>query len=140
MRRFELIKRIFRTQVKKYISQILIIFLFIIISALSTTGVAWLLDPAIKKIFVEKNTTLLFVIPVLIVLAFMLKSFSTYIIRTKTIKISFNIVKNIQILMANKILKSDIYNYLLKKNYYLRSWAFYSLIFILPNSKNVRDR
>jgi len=107
MRRFELIKRIFRTQVKKYISQILIIFLFIIISALSTTGVAWLLDPAIKKIFVEKNTTLLFVIPVLIVLAFMLKSFSTYIIRTKTIKISFNIVKNIQILMANKILKSD---------------------------------
>ena len=40
----------------------------------------------------------------------------------------------------NKILKFDIYNFLLKKNYYLRSWAFYSLIFILPNSKNVRDR
>ena len=40
----------------------------------------------------------------------------------------------------NKILKSDIYNFLLKKNYYLRSWAFYSLIFILPNSKSVRNR
>ena len=107
MDKIELIKRIFKTQVRRYLSQILIIFLFIIISALATAGVAWLLDPAIKKIFVEKDTKLLFVIPALIVFAFMLKSVATYIIRIKTIKVSFNVIKNIQILMANKILKSD---------------------------------
>ena len=107
MDKIELIKRIFKTQVKRYLSQILIIFLFIIISALATAGVAWLLDPAIKKIFVEKDTKLLFVIPALIVFAFMLKSVATYMIRVKTIKVSFNVVKNIQILMADKILKSD---------------------------------
>jgi subfamily B ATP-binding cassette protein MsbA len=107
MEKLELIKRIFRTQVKKYLSQILIIFLFIIISALATSGVAWLLDPAIKKIFIEKNTKLLIIIPALIVIAFIIKSISIYIIRIKTIKISFNITKNIQILMADKILKSD---------------------------------
>ena len=91
MQKIELLKRIFRTQVKRYISQILIIFLFIFVSALATAGVAWLLDPAIKKIFIEKDVTLLFVIPGLIVLAFVIKSISIYIIRIKTIKISFNI-------------------------------------------------
>jgi len=107
MTKFELIKRIFRTQVKRYLSQVLIIFLFIIVSALATAAVAWLLDPAIKKIFIEKNKTLLIIIPALIVSAFIIKSVSLYIIRIKTIKISFNMTKNIQILMANKILKSD---------------------------------
>ena len=107
MNKIELIKRIFKTQVKKYISQIIIIFLFIIISAISTSAVAWLLDPAIKKIFIEKNKSLLFVIPSFIVIAFLIKSVSIYMIRIKTIKISFNITKNIQILMADKILKSD---------------------------------
>ena len=107
MTKFELIKRIFRTQVKRYLSQVLIIFLFIIVSALATAAVAWLLDPAIKKIFIEKNKTLLIIIPALIISAFIIKSVSLYIIKIKTIKISFNITKNIQILMADKILKSD---------------------------------
>ena len=107
MNKLDLIKRIFRTQVKRHLTQFIIIFLFIIISAMATSAVAWLLDPAIKKIFIEKNRTLLVIIPVLIILAFVIKSISTYIIRIKTIKISFNIIKNIQILMADKILKSD---------------------------------
>jgi len=107
MNKLDLIKRIFRTQAKRYLAQFIIIFLFIIISALATSAVAWLLDPAIKKIFIEKNRTLLVIIPALIILAFVIKSISTYIIRIKTIKISFNIIKNIQILMADKILKSD---------------------------------
>ena len=107
MEKTNLIKRIFKTQVKQYLSQILIIFLFIVVSALATASVAWLLDPAIKKIFIEKNKTLLFVIPGLIILAFIVKSISIYIIRIKTIKISFNVTKNIQSLMARKILTSD---------------------------------
>ena len=107
MEKINLIKRIFKTQVKRYLSQILIIFLFIVISALATASVAWLLDPAIKKIFIEKNKTLLLVIPGLIILAFIIKSISIYIIRIKTIKISFNVTKNIQSLMARKILTSD---------------------------------
>ena len=115
MNSYALVKRIFKTQVFRYLSQFLVIFLFIIISALSTAGVAWLLDPAIKKIFIEKNKVLLFLIPTAIIFAFMLKSLSTYIIRIKTIKISFNIIKNIQILMAEKILKSDT-SYIISKH------------------------
>ena len=115
MNSYALVKRIFKTQVFRYLSQFLVIFLFIIISALSTAGVAWLLDPAIKKIFIEKNKVLLFLIPAAIIFAFMLKSLSTYIIRIKTIKISYNIIKNIQILMAEKILKSDT-SYIISKH------------------------
>ena len=115
MNSYALVKRIFKTQVFRYLSQFLVIFAFIIISALSTAGVAWLLDPAIKKIFIEKNKVLLFLIPTAIIFAFMLKSLSTYIIRIKTIKISFNIIKNIQILMAEKILKSDT-SYIISKH------------------------
>ncbi len=63
MEKLDLLKRIFRTQIKRYLSQIFIIFIFIIISAFATSAVAWLLDPAIKKIFIEKNKTLLFAIP-----------------------------------------------------------------------------
>ena len=54
MEKINLIKRIFKTQVKQYLSQILIIFLFIVVSALATASVAWLLDPAIKKILYHK--------------------------------------------------------------------------------------
>ena len=115
MNSYALVKRIFKTQVFRYLSQFLVIFAFIIISALSIAGFAWLLDPAIKKIFIEKNKVLLFLIPAAIIFAFMLKSLSTYIIRIKTIKISFNIIKNIQILMAEKILKSDT-SYIISKH------------------------
>ena len=40
----------------------------------------------------------------------------------------------------NEIIKCDIYNYLSSKNYKLRSWNFYSLIFISEIKKNIRDR
>jgi len=81
--KLDLLKRIFRTQIKRYLSQIFIIFIFIIISAFATSAVAWLLDPAIKKIFIEKNKTLLFAIPVLIVLAFLLRTMGQVLSRNQ---------------------------------------------------------
>ena len=38
------------------------------------------------------------------------------------------------------ILKSKLYKYLSKYKYNLRSWSFYSLIFVLKNSKITRNR
>ena len=40
----------------------------------------------------------------------------------------------------NEIITSDVYKYLLKKGYNLRSWNFFSLIFIQNNSKITRNR
>jgi len=69
-----LIKRIYKTQIKKYLPDLIIVIFFMIINGAATASVAWLLDPAIKKIFIEKDKQMLFLIPLFIVIAFVLKA------------------------------------------------------------------
>ena len=108
MTKLELINRIFRTQVKKYIPELSITFVFIILTSLTTAATAWLLDPAIKEIFENKNKQMLYLIPLAIVFTFIIKAFSIYGTRIITIKVGIKIIKNIQTLMAQKFLLSDI--------------------------------
>jgi subfamily B ATP-binding cassette protein MsbA len=108
MNKLDLVKRIFRTQVKRYIPELSLTFLFIIITSLTTAATAWLLDPAIKEIFENKNIKMLYLIPLAIVLTFIIKAFAIYGTRIVTIKVGIKIIKNIQTLMAKKFLLSDI--------------------------------
>jgi subfamily B ATP-binding cassette protein MsbA len=108
MTKLELVNRIFKTQVKKYIPELSITFIFIILTSLTTAATAWLLDPAIKEIFENKNNQMLYLIPVAIVFTFIIKAFSIYGTRIITIKVGIKIIKNIQTLMAQKFLLSDI--------------------------------
>ena len=108
MTKLELIKRIFKSQVKKYIPELFLAFIFIILTSITTAITAWLLDPAIKEIFENKNNKMLYIIPVAIVFTFVLKAFSIYGTRIVTIKVGIKIIKNIQTLMAQKFLLSDI--------------------------------
>jgi ATP-binding cassette, subfamily B, bacterial MsbA len=108
MTKLELINRIFKTQVKKYIPELSITFIFIVLTSLTTAATAWLLDPAIKEIFENKNKQMLYLIPVAIVFTFIIKAFSIYGTRIVTIKVGIKIIKNIQTLMAQKFLLSDI--------------------------------
>jgi len=108
MTKLELINRIFRTQVKKHIPELSITFVFIILTSLTTAATAWLLDPAIKEIFENKNRQMLYLIPLAIVFTFIIKAFSIYGTRIITIKVGIKIIKNIQTLMAQKFLLSDI--------------------------------
>lgn len=108
MTKLELVKRIFKTQVKKYIPELSITFIFIILTSITTAATAWLLDPAIKEIFENKNTKMLYLIPIAIIFTFILKALSVYGTKIITIKVGIKIIKNIQILMAKKFLLSDI--------------------------------
>jgi len=108
MNKLDLVKRIFRTQVKRYIPELSITFLFIILTSLTTAATAWLLDPAIKEIFENKNTKMLYIIPIAIIITFIIKAFAVYGTRIVTIKVGIKIIKNIQTLMAKKFLLSDI--------------------------------
>ena len=65
-----ILKRLYREYVKNYLNRIFLALLLSIVVAASTSGIAWLLDPAVKKIFIEKNTTLSWLIPILIIVAF----------------------------------------------------------------------
>jgi len=100
--------RIFQTEIKKYYNLIIICFIFMIISAATTAASAWLLDPAIKMIFVNKDREMLYLIPLAIVIVLTLKGISTFFVKIISIKIGLNITENIQIKMSDKILNLDI--------------------------------
>jgi len=114
MKNKEIALRIFKTQIRKYYKEISIIFFFVILTASMTALTAWLLDPAIKKIFIEKDKTMLVVIPTAIIFTFLLKSLGIFIVRMTTIKVAFNVLRNIQVLMTSKILVSDLSHFIEK--------------------------
>jgi subfamily B ATP-binding cassette protein MsbA len=108
MNKLDLTKRIFKTQIKKYIPELSLTLVFIITTSLTTAATAWLLDPAIKQIFINKDMKMLYFIPIAIVLTFCVKAFSVYGTRIVTVRVGIKIIKNLQILMAKKFLLSDM--------------------------------
>ena len=71
-------KRLYEDYSKKYLNKIIIAAVFSILVAGSTSAIAWLLDPAIEKVFIEKDQSLLILIPVMIIIAFTTKGLSLY--------------------------------------------------------------
>ena len=88
MNKIEIIKRLYRSYTKKYIKNILISVFFTVLLAGSTSSVAYLLDPAIKQLFIEQKKSYIYLIPGLIVLAFAVKGSSLYIARVIMITVS----------------------------------------------------
>ena len=74
---------------------------------LSTSAIAWLLDPAIKKIFVEKDQSLIFIIPLLIIVAFTVKGFALYFAKAIMIRVAEEIKKTLQSQMAKSLINAD---------------------------------
>ena len=103
-----ILKRLYREHVKRYFKRILLSLFLSIIVAGSTSATAWLLDPAVKKIFIDKDQTLVWVIPILIVLAFSSKGISLYFARINIIKVGSKIAGELQKRIANVIIISDI--------------------------------
>ena len=100
--------RIYKSYVKKhYIKLIFALFLSFCVAG-GTAAIAWLLDPAVKKVFIEQDNTMMILIPIAIVLAFSVKGLSLFFARTIMIKISNEIVKTLQVQLSSCILKSDI--------------------------------
>ena len=107
MDRLDTLKRLYKDYTKKFRHKILLSIFFTIIVAASTSSIAWLLDPAIKKLFVEKNQTLLLIIPGLIVLAFSAKGMSLYLARITMIGVAEDIRANIQSDISSSLIKAD---------------------------------
>ncbi len=104
----KILLRLFNSYVKKHLNKLILSLFLSLMVAGSTGAIAWLLDPAIKKIFVDQDKTMMLLIPVAIALSFSIKGGSLYAARTILIKISNDVVKNIQTQLASCILKSDI--------------------------------
>ena len=107
MTNFQIIKRLFKTYTKNYVNKILISVFFSLLVAGSTSSIAFLLDPAIEKIFIEKDQSLILIIPGLIILAFTTKGISLYLSKVIMIKVAHNVQKNIQSDLVNSLVKAD---------------------------------
>ena len=103
-----ILKRLYREHVNRYLNRIFLsLFLSLIVSG-STSAIAWLLDPAVKKIFIENNQTYAWVIPLAIIFAFSAKGICLYLARIQLIKTGQEISGELQHKVAHYILNTDI--------------------------------
>ena len=107
MNNIAICKRLYKDYTKKFRYKILLSIFFTLVVAVSTSSIAWLLDPAIKKLFIEKNQTLLLLIPGLIVVAFSMKGVSLYFARTIMIGVAEDIKAIIQTDMSESLINAD---------------------------------
>ena len=107
MNNIDILKRLYNDYTKKYVRKIIFSVFLSLIVAGSTASIAWLLDPAIKKIFIEKDQTLIFIIPILIIAAFTTKGLSLYFAKVTMIGVGEHVKKDVQIDMMRSLIKAD---------------------------------
>ena len=107
MNNVTILKRLYKDYTKYHLSKIILAVIFSILVAGSTSATAWLLDPAIEKIFIEKDQSLIFIIPILIIIAFSTKGISLYIAKILMIKTAEEVKKSIQVNMLSSFIKAD---------------------------------
>ena len=103
----QIIQRIYKDYIRKFIYKIVLAGFFSILVAISTSATAWLLDPAIEKIFLEKDTNLIFLIPLAIIVAFSAKGIALYKAKILMINISEEVKKMLQTDMLKSFIKAD---------------------------------
>ena len=102
-----ILKRLFNTYTKKYLPRIFLALIFSLILAASTSSIAWLLDPAIEKLFIQKNQSLMLLIPLAIIIAFSGKGLSLYLAKSIMISVGEDVRKAIQVDMMKNLIKAD---------------------------------
>ena len=107
MKKIDIIKRLFFGYTRKHLKKILLSVFFALLVAGSTSAIAYLLDPAIKKIFIEKDQTLIIIIPICIVVAFFTKGFSLYVAKVLMIGVSEEVRKDLQCDMLGNLISAD---------------------------------
>jgi len=107
MRNIDIIKRLYNNYTKQFLPKILLSVFFSVLVAGSTASIAWLLDPAVKKIFIDKDQTLTLVIPLIIILAFSTKGVSLYFAKIILIRVGQEITKILQFQVMKSIIEAD---------------------------------
>ena len=103
----EIFKRLYRDYTKKYLKNILVSVFFSILLAGSTSAIAYLLDPAIKELFINKDQKLILLIPILIILAFFIKGISLYLAKVIMINVAEEVRKDVQVDMFKSLINAD---------------------------------
>ena len=101
------LKRLYRNYVKEHMWRVFSAAILSLVVAGTTSAIAWLLDPAVKKIFIENDRTFAILIPISIIIVFTAKGLSLYFARLLIIVLGYRVIEKLQVQMAGHILISD---------------------------------
>ena len=107
MTNIQILKRLYKDYTKKYLRNILISVFFTLLLAGSTSSIAYLLDPAINELFIKQSSTLLYIIPICIVIAFAIKGASLYLAKIIMINVAEEVRRDIQTDMFSSLINAD---------------------------------
>lgn len=105
--KISLLKRIFIEEVWQYRRTLFIAVISMVIVAVTTSLSAYLIDPAIKKLLIEKDANELYTLPALIIFVSILRGAGTYLQAFFMGKLGMNVVHSLQKKMYKKILYLD---------------------------------
>ena len=104
----QILKRLFKDSIKPYAGKLLASLFFMAIIALTTGATAWLLDPAIEMIFLDRNEKMLILIPIAIILTLLIKGIASYIQVYLLTVVGQQIIADTQVKMFSKVIYSDL--------------------------------
>ena len=104
----QILKRLFKDSIKPYAGKLLASLFFMAIIALTTGATAWLLDPAIEKIFLDRDEKMLILIPLAIILTLLIKGIASYIQVYLLTVVGQQIIADTQVKMFSKVIYSDL--------------------------------
>ena len=103
-----LLLRIFKNYIRKHSQKIFIAVICMIIVSATTAINAWMMQPVLDDIFINKDKSLILVIPLAILIIAIIKGISSYIQSILMSFVSYKIVADLQNHMFESLIKCDI--------------------------------
>ena len=104
----QILKRLFNSYIKKHYIKIFISMVCMVIVAAATATNAWLMQPVLDDIFINKNKDYIIIIPVVILLIAFVKGIASYFQSVLMSFVGYKIVADLQRHMLTTLLKCDL--------------------------------
>ncbi len=105
---YYILSRIFENYVKKHSRKLIISIICMIIVSATTALNAWMMQPVLDDIFIDKNESLILIIPLAILLIAVVKGISSYIQSVLMSFVGYRLVADLQSDMFGSLIKCDI--------------------------------
>lgn len=105
---YPLLKRLALEELPAHKGKLIVALICMVIAAVTTATTAGLIDPSIKKIFLEKDKELLILLPILIVGVSIVRGISTYGQSVLMNMIGMHVIHSLQMKMYDKLLHMDM--------------------------------
>ncbi|MFC3226419.1 ABC transporter ATP-binding protein [Marinibaculum pumilum] len=103
-----LVKRLLRDHIRPYLWRLSVAVLFMAIVAAATAGNAWLMEPALDKVFIQQDLQYLYLVPVAVILLAVVKGFASYLQNTIMAEVGQRIIAETQVRMHAHLMRADL--------------------------------